>query len=263
MGVMMGVRDEDTVTSLAARLARLDKQLDPEEQARIEEAAGRPLAQHRARPLRRHRRRPDRGRGARRHRAGASRTTTAMDAARDKLVSEAANVFTGPLIELLDTIRRDNEQTIDHDNLDTLLAAEWAGDTTENANAIAADFEDWLDAHRDEIEALSIYFSQPARRSEVTFAMIKALLDAIKADRPRLAPAYVWRAYAHLDDYKGAAPAGELTQLVALVRRVAGLDTTLATERRPGPAELPGLDPEAAFGRRARSSARNRWTGCA
>ena len=154
---------------------------------------------------------------------------TAMDAARDKLVSEAANVFTGPLIELLDTIRRDHEQTIDHDNLDTLLAAEWAGDTTANANAIAADFKDWLDAHRDEIEALSIYFGQPARRSEVTFAMVKALLDAIKADRPRLAPAYVWRAYAHLDDYKGAAPVGELTQLVALVRRVAGLDTTLVT----------------------------------
>ncbi len=93
--------------------------------------------------------------------------------------------------------------------------------------------------------------------------MVKALLDAIKADRPRLAPAYVWRAYAHLDDYKGAAPVGELTQLVALVRRVAGLDTTLRDQRRPGPAELPGLDPEPPFRRRARSSARNRWTGCA
>jgi hypothetical protein len=33
-GVMMGVRDEDTVSSLAGRLARLDKQLDDQEQAR-------------------------------------------------------------------------------------------------------------------------------------------------------------------------------------------------------------------------------------
>ena len=32
MGVMMGVRDEDTVSSLAGRLARLDKQLDDKEQ---------------------------------------------------------------------------------------------------------------------------------------------------------------------------------------------------------------------------------------
>jgi type I restriction enzyme R subunit len=228
MGVMMGIRDDDSVASLAARLARLDKQLGPEEQARVEDAAGQPLAKI-VRGL------FDAVDGDRIE--AAARATTgesepddaAMNAARDKLVSEAANVFTGPLIELLDTIRRDHEQTIDHDNLDTLIAAEWAGDTTGNAQAIAKDFEDWLTAHRDEIEALTIWFSQPARRSAITFAMVKALLDAIKADRPRLAPAYVWRAYAHLDDYKGAAPVGELTQLVALVRRVAGLDTTLVT----------------------------------
>ena len=39
------------------------------------------------------------------------------------------------------------------DNLDRVLAAEWAGDTTGNARAIAQDFEDWLAAQRDEIEA--------------------------------------------------------------------------------------------------------------
>lgn len=228
MGVMMGVRDDDSVASLAARLARLDKQLGPEEQARIEDAAGQPLAKI-VRGL------FDAVDGDRIQ--ATARTATgpiepddaAMDAARDKLVSKAANVFTGPLIELLDTIRREHEQTIDHDNLDTLIAAEWAGDTTANAQAIAKDFEGWLTEHRDEIEALSIWFSQPARRSEITFAMVKALLDAIKSDRPRLAPSYVWRAYAHLDDYRGEAPTGELTQLVALVRRVAGLDTALVS----------------------------------
>jgi type I restriction enzyme, R subunit len=228
MGVMMGIRDDDSVASLAARLARLDKQLGSEEQTRIEAAAGQPLTKI-VRDL------FDAVDGDRIE-ATARATTgvtepddTAMNAARDKLVSDAANVFNGPLIDLLDTIRRQHEQTIDHDNLDTLIAAEWAGDTTINAEAIAKDFESWLTEKRDEIEALSIWFSQPARRSEITFAMVKALLDAIKSDRPRLAPAYVWRAYAHLDDYKGAAPTGELTQLVALVRRVAGLDTTLVS----------------------------------
>ena len=48
-GVMMGVRDEDTVSSLAGRLARLNKQLDDKEQARIEEAAGGIAYRHRAR----------------------------------------------------------------------------------------------------------------------------------------------------------------------------------------------------------------------
>ena len=40
MGVMMGARDEDTVSSLAGRLARLNRQLDRAEQARIKEQAG-------------------------------------------------------------------------------------------------------------------------------------------------------------------------------------------------------------------------------
>ena len=40
MAVMMGATDEDTVSSLAGRLARLNKQLDADEQRRIREAAG-------------------------------------------------------------------------------------------------------------------------------------------------------------------------------------------------------------------------------
>ena len=150
-----------------------------------------------------------------------------MQAVREERIKRAANVFTGPLINLMDSIRRDNEQTIDHDNLDTLLRAEWAGNMAENARRIAQEFEEYLEENRDEIEALAIYFTQPARRSEVTYAMIKDVLAKLKEDRPRLAPLTVWRAYAHLDDYKGANPAGELTALVALIRRVCGLDETL------------------------------------
>jgi type I restriction enzyme R subunit len=127
----------------------------------------------------------------------------------------------------MDTVRRDNEQTIDHENLDELLNAGWAGDADENAKQIAQEFEAYLIENRDEIEAISIYFNTPARRSEVTYAMIKEVLRKLSEDRPRLAPLTVWRAYAHLDDYKGDNPAGDLTALVALIRRVTGLDDTL------------------------------------
>ena len=144
------------------------------------------------------------------------------------LWAHAANVFTGPLIDLLDSIRRDKEQTIDHDNLDKLLEAGWSGDAKENAEAMAKDFADYLEEHRDEIEALTIFYSQPARRSQVTYAMIKAVLDALKTDRPKLAPLRVWRAYALLDEYKGSDPASELTALVALIRRVCGIDAKIS-----------------------------------
>ncbi|MEZ5799567.1 MAG: type I restriction-modification enzyme R subunit C-terminal domain-containing protein [Nitratireductor sp.] len=70
----------------------------------------------------------------------------------------------------------------------------------------------------------------PARRSEVTYAMIKDVLKKLSEDRPRLSPLTVWRAYAHLDDYKGSNPASDLTALVALIRRVTGLsDATLTS----------------------------------
>ena len=150
-----------------------------------------------------------------------------MRVAREERIKRATNAFTGPVINLMDSIRRDNEQTIDHDNLDALLRAEWAGDVAANANKIARDFEDYLKGNRDEIDALAIYFTQPARRAEITYAMIKDLLAKLRKDRPLLAPLTVWHAYAHLDDYKGENPLNELTALVALIRRVCGLDETL------------------------------------
>ena len=223
--LMMGDRSEETVSSLAARLSRLDNKLGAEDQERIEQAAGKPLTVI-VRDLF-DAIDPDKVEADATAAGHAEPGDSAMQAAREERISRAANVFTGPLINLMDAIRRDNEQTIDHDNLDMLLRAEWAGDMVENARKIAQEFEEYLEENRDEIEALAIYFTQPARRSQVTFAMIKDLLAKFKEDRPRLAPLTVWRAYAHLDDYKGANPAGELTALVALIRRVCDLDETL------------------------------------
>ena len=227
-GVMMGVRDEDTVSSLAGRLARLNNELDEKDQARIKDAAGGSTLADIVRGL------FDAIDGDRIEEAaikasgGVEPTDAQRDQARDKLIGQAANVFTGPLINLLDGIRREKEQIIDHDNLDKLIEAGWSGDAKENAVAIAKDFSSYLEEHRDQIEALSIFYSQPARRSQVTYSMIKALLDTLKTDRPKLAPLRVWRAYALLDEYKGADPANELTALVALIRRVCGIDEKIA-----------------------------------
>jgi type I restriction enzyme, R subunit len=225
---MMGVRDEDTVSSLAGRLARLDKQLDDKDQARIRDTAGGisldEIVRHLFDAID-----PDRVEEEAVKASGCAEPTDAQrQQARDKLVGHASNVFTGPLINLIDGIRREKEQTIDHDNLDTVLEAGWSGDTNENAEAMAKDFAAYLEEHRDEIEALSIFYSQPERRSQVTYDMIKAVLDALKTDRPRLAPLRVWRAFALLDEYKGADPVNELTALVALIRRVCGIDPRLA-----------------------------------
>ena len=231
MGVMMGARDEDTVSSLAGRLARLNHQLDQKDRERIREKAGgielTDIVNNLLAAID-----PDRVDTQAREIARLPESAEPPDdvrrEAQDQLVNGAAAVFNGALIELIDSIRRDKEQTIDHENLDTVLRAEWAGDAAENAKQVAQDFRAYLEANRDEIEALTIFYRQPHRRSELTYAMIRALFEKLKADTPLLAPLRVWQAYALLDDYKGGQPASELTALVALIRRVCGIDTTLS-----------------------------------
>lgn len=234
MGVMMGASDTDTVSSLAGRLARLDKQLDDKDRARIaEKANGTPLlvmvgelfsaidadrVEQKALEISE-------------LPSGSDPGDDARNKAQAELVEQAAKVFNGELIELIDSIRRDKEQTIVHDDLDDLVKAEWAGETEENAKALTEEFAAWLkekaQQDADQIEALHIYFNTPARRSEVTYSQIAELLETLRQERPKLAPLRVWQAYAHLDDYKGDNPVTELTALVALIRRVCGLDATL------------------------------------
>ena len=232
MGVMMGAHDEDTVSSLAGRLARLNRQLNGVEQDRIKEKAGgielTTIVGDLLAAID-----PDRIDAKAREiedvPEDADPSPPARFQAREKLVGEAVNVFNGELIELIDSIRRDKEQTIDHNGLDTVQRAEWEGDPQENAEGLAKDFRDYLEANRDEIEALTIFYSQPHRRRELTFEMIREVLEKLKSDRPQLAPLRVWQAYALLDEYKGNQPASELTALVALIRRVCGIDGRLST----------------------------------
>ncbi len=231
MGVMMGACDEDTVSSLAGRLARLDQQLDSADKERIKkQAGGIELTQivgdllaaidpdriqekaHGIEPV------PD----------GVEPPPAVCEKAREQLVHDAADVFNGELVELIDSIRRDKDQTIDHDSLDKVTRAEWEGDTRENAEAIAQDFRQYLEANRDEIEALTIFFAQPHRRRELTYAMIREVFDRLKSDQPRLVPLRVWQAYVLLDEYKGGQPISELTALVALIRRACGIDGKLS-----------------------------------
>jgi type I restriction enzyme R subunit len=77
------------------------------------------------------------------------------------------------------------------------------------------------------IEALSIFYDQPHRRRDLTNAMIHDLLDKLKADKPKLSPLHVWQAYSQLDTYQGKQPTSELTALIALIRRVCGMDKQL------------------------------------
>jgi len=239
MGVMMGVNDEDIVSSLAGRLARLNRQLENADRAKIKQATGGVVLtkivgdlldaidadniEKKAVEL------AQKETGTDLLNLSAEQAENKRKQAQAELVSQAANVFTGELIELLETIRRDKEQTIDHDNLDKVLCAEWDKDARENAEQLTKEFADYLETHKDQIEALTIFYDQPHRRRELTFDMVQATMEKLRADQPRLAPLRVWQAYEQLDQYRGKEPINELTALVSLIRRVCGVDTTLSS----------------------------------
>lgn len=232
MRVMMGAADEDTISSLAGRLARLNKQLDADDQRRIRDLAGMELTQLvgklfaaidvdnieakalqlSAQPI------------------GTDPGDAKRELAQRQLVGEAARVLNGELVELIDSIRRDKEQTIDHGNLDKLVHAGWDKDAASHAQALTDEFAEYLRTHQDQITALTIFFTQPYRRRELSYALIRQVLDKLKTDQPKLAPLRVWRAYQQLEfrhSRAGGNPVNELTALVALIRQVCGWDKTL------------------------------------
>ena len=232
MGVMMGAYQEDTVSSLAGRLARLNQQLDSTERERIKvQAGGIELTQIIGNLLAAID--PDRIQEKVREIEPVCDSTeplqAACDTARGKLVAEAAIVFNGELIELIDTIHHNKEQTIDHEGLDAVIRAEWEGDAYQNAETMVQDFQHYLETNRDEIEALTIFYAQPHRRRKLTYEMIREVSDKLKNDQPRLSPLRVWESYALLDDYRGSEPASELTALVALIRRVCDIDAKVSS----------------------------------
>ena len=124
-------------------------------------------------------------------------------------------------------MRQVHEQIIDSHNLDTVIQSEWDKESASKSKELAEDFAAYLEANKDEITALRLFYGQPYQRRELTFRMVSELLERIKQDKPTLAPYAVWDAYAKLDNIQANRPKQELVALVSLVRRVCGLDEQL------------------------------------
>lgn len=231
MGIAMGAKDEDTVTSLAGRLARLSQQISPADKEKVQEIAqGKSLStviknllgaydpdtiEQKAREtfqLDRH----------------STPTESQIQEAQASLVEEAAQPFYEPTFrDFVENARKKYEQVIDESNIDTLVSAGWDQDAKAKAEATVQNFREYLEAHQDEITALQIFYSQPYQRRAFTYQMIRDLYDRLQREKPKLAPLRVWQAYEQLEKVNGKSPKNELVALVSLIRRVTGIDETL------------------------------------
>ena len=229
--VAVGARDEELFTSLANRLTRLDKQItEKEKQQFIEKAGGKSVSQVVKELLNAFN--PDVlediENKVRATLSGAAPfdIEAAIKTHIAQLQNEAAKVFNGDLNEYIENVRKAHEQKIDLANPDEVIHVGWDKDNLDKSKEVVADFTAWMQAHKDELTALQIFYNQPFRRRELTYKMIKDVLEKLQNDKPTLAPVNVWRAYEALEQCNGSAR-NELTAIVSLIRKVSGLDTTL------------------------------------
>jgi len=232
--VAMGAQDEDLFTSLANRLIRLERQLTENEKAEYKKLSGGKTLNQTAKELL-NAFDPDviesKTQALINEIPEQDRTPAKEEECRkqvqNELTIQAAKTFTGALNEYIENVRKVHEQIIDTVNPDKVLRSEWDSFTKEKAEEVVKSFQEYIEANKDEIVALRIFYDQPYRRRELTFKMIKELLDKLKREKPLLAPHYVWEAYAQLEEVKGNSPKNEMVALVSLIRRVTGIDRQL------------------------------------
>lgn len=228
--IALGRNDEDTFVSVAGRLARLNTQLTRQKRDRFEElTGGKTIEELTSDLLRAHD--PDVIERAARNQFSLDtdvKPTQEQEAeAQTQLAIGVAKVFTPQVREFLESARKSLEQIIDNQNVDKVISAEWNKESVANAEQTIADFQTYMREHKDEITALQIFYDQPYRLRELTIEMVREVLDRLKADRPALAPARVWNAFAQLDKNVPVTPKQELVALVSLLRRIVGLDDKL------------------------------------
>lgn len=218
--IAQGRRDEDALTSLAGRLAKLETQIGKEDAARIREVA----------------------RASLREMANALLDATDADlieadakaefgplasieqeaeiAARK--TEEACRVFDNPAVrKLLVDMKSRADIVIDDINPDTVIQAEF--DVQKSEETITS-FKQFLADNRNEITALQILYDQPLGQQRLTYGQIKDLTTKLSDPPQYLTTATVWQAYKRVQEaqVRGAPADKLLTEIIALVRFALG-----------------------------------------
>ena len=238
--VTMGVEDEDLFLSLANRLIRLEKQISPKEKEKLlEYSGGKDLSQISKELIKAFDSDAIEEKAKKiikkycidnaclKSDLSPDTIKNLKDEAQKQLIRQAASTFNGQLNEYIDNVRKEHEQIIDHINIDKVTKSEWDSFTKEKALETINDFTEYLEKNKDEIKALSIFYNQPYNRRNITFKMIKEVMEKIKMEKPLLAPDYVWNAYAAIKNIKTEQPKDNLTALVSLIRYACGIDKEL------------------------------------
>jgi type I restriction enzyme, R subunit len=224
--VAQGGTDPDALTTLAGRLARLQREFSCEQLAELRDLAGGKSFPDLAGDLMRACD-PDAQIAAAKQLPGASQppTDAQLKQATDHLAQQAVTPFLKAAFRrrILE-IRAQNEQTIDRHSIDDVLYSGFDASALDKAQAKVKDFRAWIATHKHELTALQVLYSG-SKPLKLSLKDLRQLKDALSTPPLAATPTQLWRAFSVVEAPKLAdsmavkSRGGEqLADLVTLVR---------------------------------------------
>lgn len=218
--VAAGDRRDDTLSTLAARLAALDRRIEPEARADLARLAGGATLAEIANAL------IDAIDPDVIERAVRDRPSETSDALEASLKDRACAPFDDPKFRTgLEVAKAAADVKIDVISTDEVISS---GYDETRAQAVADRFREFLEENKDSLAALQIFYGRPYAQRRLTYETLEELRDALRQPPWLLEPVDIWRAYKRLNDARVRGSSTRiLTDVVMLVRYALGLDETL------------------------------------
>ena len=227
MNVALGARDEDTLTSLASRIIRLNSQMTVSERKAFTETVGMPAGNLAEKLL------DAFDEDVLTHAAQAQfgcETPTPEQYAQvqREAIAEAVRPFHDPSVrDFVENVRRSHEQIIDNVNIDSVVFAGFDAQQEENAQRVIQTFRAFIEANKDEILALRIIYSQMYRDRPMVISGLKTLYEKLKAQGITIDRLWDCYAIAKPDRVRGKGTLRQLADLIAMIRFEMGFGDNL------------------------------------
>lgn len=217
MNVALGDKSKDTLTSLANRITRLDKQMTEKEHKEFKENVGLP-ARDIANNLLNAFDEDIIAEKAKLFIMSGVPTQKDIDTAQKELLVEATKPFYNPdNRDFIENIRRSHDQVIDTVNLDSVVFAGFDSQKEENADKVIASFKEFIEENKDEIIALRIIYNESYKDRPMVIEQLKSLYEKLK--KKNITIDRLWDCYSiKFTDKVKCGTVAQLTDLISIIR---------------------------------------------
>ena len=217
MNVAVGARDEDTLTSLANRIIRLNSQMSKQEKKIFEEkvtVSAEKLAENLLNAFDEEFLRAK----AQKQFSVDYPTEEQITTVSQTAIKEAVQPLMNPEArDCIENIRRSHEQIIDNVNLDSVIQTGFTPELASNAERTIQSFRNFIEENRDELLALRIIYNQSYKDRPMVIEQLKELYAKLTAKS--ITAERLWDCYAITQpDKVKRGTLAQLTDLISLVR---------------------------------------------